>query len=374
MCGLFGGMSSWLSSGEIGNIIDIAAISAVRGKDSTGITLVHMDKKKEKFRCETVRDVVNPVSFFLEDGIKENLIKMQPAAIMGHCRLATIGTVNMHNAHPICEDHIIGCHNGTIPKFRPAKEKEDEDSDSRHLFRLIAEQGLEAALKETAGGAYALTFINKKEGTLNLIRNEQRPLWIMYGGGSTTVYWASEKWILQGLSEHAFSYFQEPVQVPVNTLITFKIGKATYTKQEMKVNFTKDIVREVFERWKDKNTHQPIHPTLPMKTTGTNHELDPLAGSMLRPGLSASVPSIKLAKDLPPGVWYNGYNNNYRTVGAIAAVLKASTCTLCTHQGTVFDKVWWHTEEDYICDTCKNEYDHQDWMGTLHEGKLKGLK
>ena len=226
MCGIFGAISTSLTMTERENVQQLGMMAALRGIDSTGICYLHTKKNKTKW--EISKRLGNPVSFLTCPKINGQLNFDQPFVIMGHARAATQGSINEHNAHPIKEGPIIGCHNGTIWKWGPNKKEEDISSDSRVLFRKIAEGGLQTALEDAGDlAAYALSWINLNQMTFNLIRNSRRPLHVMWNAAGNTMYWASERGMLCWLAERSNYSFKAPEAIPEHTHIRLRLGNMT---------------------------------------------------------------------------------------------------------------------------------------------------
>lgn len=142
---------------------------------------------------------IDPINFLDLSSVK-SMINVQATALIGHNRHATQGAVNNNNAHPFTHGDITLAHNGTLtnkwqlerdfkaPKF---------DTDSELVCWLIDNYELEAVIPELKG-AFALTWWDSRDSTMNIIRNDERPLHV--AGVGCNVYWASEKrmlaWIL----------------------------------------------------------------------------------------------------------------------------------------------------------------------------------
>lgn len=117
-------------------------------------------------------------------------------SLLGHSRHATIGEVTKENTHPFNNDTICGMHNGTIRGNFDHKNKFTTDSEA--LFYNIHEKGLEEALKhihKTSWGnpAYAIQYYDSKDGSIKVIRNDERPLYYAYNKKENVTVWASEK-------------------------------------------------------------------------------------------------------------------------------------------------------------------------------------
>ena len=180
-----------------------------RGPDSTGMAAIR-----------TAGDAViskiasNPIDLFGMASFKSALNGNASRAFIGHNRLATRGGISTVNAHPFQVDHIVGAHNGTLDKasVKALQDKLGEEFavDSMALFASIAKFGIEKTIKmcyegtTTTEGAWALVWFDKKEGTLNFLRNKHRPLYYAYEGpakegdiGFKRMFWASEWWMMR---------------------------------------------------------------------------------------------------------------------------------------------------------------------------------
>lgn len=189
---MFGGLSRYLSSKEVGHVAELCYLSALRGTDSTGIAIGYRKKKEHSKYGVFSHKMTVPAADFLQDKQTQNTLAATGFFVMGHCRAKTIGDTTVENAHPHECDHIVGTHNGTIGKWGNS-----DKSDSRELFERIASDGITKAFTEADTGAYACVFADKRARTLNFFRNDRRPLWLMWADNEQTLYWASEKEMLE---------------------------------------------------------------------------------------------------------------------------------------------------------------------------------
>lgn len=227
MCGHVGMMGRGLAMKVQEEMMDVGLlIASVRGRDSVGYAGIPKLAKDLPF----VSKRIGPAPIYVTLGTACD-------AIIGHVRSATIGDRgNVALAHPFHFDNIVGAHNGTLEgNWREplqADTKEVFGSDSEAIFFNFAYRGVKETISSIRG-AWALVWWDDDEGTLNLLRNAKRPLW-MARGKSGQVYWASEYWMIQGMvragerdydkfvkNEDDGRFFQ---QLPVNTWRRFQFN------------------------------------------------------------------------------------------------------------------------------------------------------
>ena len=348
MCGLFGGTSHVLSTHEKENIMFLGVLSQFRGMDSTGIAVLYNKQKKNKIGYHLRKAVVDSTAFLNSKETYE-LVKTDGSfAIMGHCRQATKGALIERNAQPIDTGSIVGCHNGTVGHFYD--DKKPEHSDSRELFERLDAKGLVPTLKDVGAGHYALIYASKRDRTLNFVRMSERPLWFMYDDNETTLYWASEYWMLNALAvKDGYAKYKRPYQLAVHNhfKINFTRVKGECTELDLKPptsNFT--IIRP------------------PTKYCGVcerpEHSCDcdtPWKGDTSGTGLiKISVPSVP-----PPRIFaqpepfknshYVGFAGIKLRPSEVMPLLKKG-CACCTKQGAVIRSSYWFDKEAFVCKDC----------------------
>lgn len=118
---------------------------------------------------------------------------------IGHNRWKTVGDANRRNAHPFMFDDVLGAHNGTIDyqnKNRLERGSEFK-TDSEAIFNNIQVHGIEDTISRIeASEAYALTWYDRRDNSLNFIRNKERSLYYVYSDTRRCIFWASEYGIL----------------------------------------------------------------------------------------------------------------------------------------------------------------------------------
>lgn len=211
MCGLFGfHTTSRLSHNEREALVTLGFISSRRGTDSTGVSCLYREKGKDYYII--AKDVMSSPEF-LSSKKAECVYNTDNFSMIGHCRAATIGEVTIDNAHPFHVGDIVGMHNGTIPSLR-----EGAKTDSYELFSRISKSSLEEAIQSINGQkAFALTYYNLKDVTLNITRNMDRTLFYVYTKGAV-MYYASEKEMLN------FALLRHNIE-PTSEILPFEVGK-----------------------------------------------------------------------------------------------------------------------------------------------------
>lgn len=198
MCGLVG---------MAGNIVEqdkkalkaLLRLDTFRGEDSTGLAVITVKDSEVILR----KKVGAPdAGLFKEDIFDNKLLYNGPWAkvFIGHNRAATKGSISDANAHPFYHDGVVGAHNGTL---RGPGELDDFDKfevDSEAIFYNLSQYDAKSVIN-SIHGAYALVWHDDSDDTLNVIRNNERPLYYTRRVDGDVYYWASTELILKmGLS------------------------------------------------------------------------------------------------------------------------------------------------------------------------------
>lgn len=196
MCGLVCVVPKWntrgLSHPEMAVFETLVTIDTLRGVDSTGIFT------SNDTDVQLIKEAVTGPQLMLTTDYKE----LRKAAIkdgrfvVAHNRAATRGVVNDKNAHPFWKDNkVVMVHNGTF--LGDHRKHADTEVDSEALCHLLAEHEpdqIDQVLSKISA-AYALIWYDSRDDSLNLIRNDQRPLYMVES--DTAWYFSSEYLMLQ---------------------------------------------------------------------------------------------------------------------------------------------------------------------------------
>ncbi len=169
--------------------IQLLIFDVVRGKDSTGVASIH----KGGWNVDKATGV--PHELLERQKAKNNIESLQNIALIGHNRSATVGSINRQNAHPFDFEHIVGVHNGTLRNKGELESHADFGTDSEALFYNLDKYSPKEVIPKV-DGAYALVWYDKRDTTINFLRNSERPMFLAMSEDKKFLYWASEAGML----------------------------------------------------------------------------------------------------------------------------------------------------------------------------------
>ena len=235
-------------------------LDSVRGVDSTGIAAIGRNVPNQIVKC-----IGNP--FELLDNINyDRAVNRVNRCIIGHNRYATQGAMTRQNAHPFEFDTVIGVHNGTLSNKWQLENGNDFKVDSQALYNHIDKKGIRSAIN-IAEGAWSLVWWDKVEETLNFLRNSERSMFIAHAIKSDTIFFASEKWMIQVACSREGVEIAEPFETMENVHYTFDLPASN-------CRITKPTVREMkaperpvynFGRYSQQQQHQSLPLPTPQK-------------------------------------------------------------------------------------------------------------
>jgi predicted glutamine amidotransferase len=231
MCGIVGiarfGTAD-LSAKECEVFLQMLNTGIVRGHHGTGIFAVQASGK-----ARMVKQAGPPYMLMVSKEFQDfwKTTNKDTMVLVGHNRFATTGQKITKHAHPFIKNHIALVHNGSLEKDLKLPKFKSFDVDSEALAHAIATEGLKNAISETVG-AYALVFWDSKEGTLNLLRNVERPLSIAIDTMFNRIIMASERKMLEWIMSRNYMEHKDVpiIDLPPNELWTFAAGSATPVK------------------------------------------------------------------------------------------------------------------------------------------------
>lgn len=222
MCGIVGlitGFSNGFSNDETKVFRDMLLIDTLRGFDSTGVFGVDYNGN-----VEVLKEASNGAAFIQTFDYKafDSWLCQRGMYAVGHNRAATRGSITDKNAHPfVIEDNIVLVQNGTYKGDHSHHKATEVDTEAvAHVIH--DEPDLEKALQKI-DAAYALVWYNVKDKTLNIIRNEERPMYIAYTKQNAIVFASEMETILAACSRNGVLLKGQPYLLKENMLNTWTL-------------------------------------------------------------------------------------------------------------------------------------------------------
>jgi predicted glutamine amidotransferase len=190
-------------------------VGTLRGEDSTGIALINkLDNETSLYKAPVPGWAFTTTKQFTKAAAE---LQNSCVAIM-HNRAATVGHVTYDNAHPFVNGPVTMAHNGTLQSW--GAKGGGYGTDSEWLCSVLAAAPSPKQALESIKGAYALSWFDRRDGSLNLARNSQRPLVYVVSQDGAFMAWASEAWMIAAAGERSGWY--DPVLL--GSVIDVEVG------------------------------------------------------------------------------------------------------------------------------------------------------
>lgn len=225
MCGLVGLYGKSLSIAAEKMFKYALYFDQLRGEDSTGVMIASKDFIGDGVTTEVVKSLGTPSELYKKFGKFQGKTSLTNKAnifcLLGHNRYATQGGISEETAHPFDFGEVVGAHNGTVLKYTLEKlhEAKNYEVDSQRIYSHLGQGNPITDVWEVADGAMALTWFNKTDYKLRIIRNKDRPLYIAYSKDQKMFAWASESWMLSVSADLAKVEIEEPFMLKENLLV-----------------------------------------------------------------------------------------------------------------------------------------------------------
>lgn len=235
MCGIVGivsGRTFGVTQNEVDAFSKMLYVDTFRGWDSTGVFSTDKYSNVQIHKAALAGpDFLRTKEYnkFIKDAAHEALV------LVGHNRAATRGTVKDANAHPFwVDDNIILVQNGTYYGSHSHIKKTEVDTEA--VAHLIAEHEDELEAINKVDAAYVLVWYNVKKRTLNLVRNNERPLYITRSEANT-IFFASECETLDWVAaKNSIKFKEAPYLMAPHTLVKIAFDEdGDYTLDNIEV-------------------------------------------------------------------------------------------------------------------------------------------
>jgi len=217
-------------------------VGGVRGRDSTGMMTVDRDN----YQVEVNKQAVDGGVFLDQYNVDKALFDVEDySCAVVHHRKASAGAIISKNAHPFQRGAITLVHNGTVMNHRALPGGTSITVDSDAIANALATEDTISVL-EKLDGAFTLIWFDSTTNTLNLAKNNERPLSIAYTKNDNILF-ASESGMLNWLAGRNMIDITSSFSPTPYTLYSWKVDDA---EQFSARNFTTQTFEEFDDPYK----------------------------------------------------------------------------------------------------------------------------
>lgn len=250
MCGLVAVIPKSTTRGFLKPELDmfetLVTVDSLRGMDSTGIFGID---DNDLF---IAKDTLTGSEFLKTKEYADIQVKAfkRGKFLVAHNRAATRGNITDKNAHPFWKDNkVVMVHNGT---FRGDHKKHaDTEVDSEALCHLLASHEpneIDKVLNKI-DAAYAVMWFDTRDGTLNIVRNNDRPLFMLE---TTTAYIFSSEYLMVQFAAYRTGINipkdGKPEQVPEHTHLKFDFSSHTLKLEKTALNILENDYSQYYNK------------------------------------------------------------------------------------------------------------------------------
>lgn len=253
MCGIVGLIASYsngMTSDEADAFRDMVFLDTLRGWDSTGVFSV-----KNNGNVTVLKDAKHGPDFIRTPEFKEfkSTLFSRGLFAVGHNRAATKGAVTDKNAHPfVVDDKIVLVQNGTY--YGSHKHHKDTEVDTEAVAHVIAEHDdIEEALQKI-NASYVLVWYDVPNSTLNIIRNEHRPMFIAETSTGGIMFASEMETIMYAAFRNKIKLKGKPEDLKPGILRQYKCdfkakGGFTFSSEDREVDYKSRFTTENSEEF-----------------------------------------------------------------------------------------------------------------------------
>lgn len=210
-------------------------LDSIRGWDSTGVVSVNRAGE-----ANTLKKAVDGYSFTDMKSFDKFMTNkaLNTELLLGHNRAATLGKVSTANAHPFLDGSTILVHNGTLSTWASLHRSTETNVDSEAICFEVENSGIKETVAKL-NGAFTICTYDVNEREFNIIRNEERPMWLAGVKDKDALIFASDPgFIISAANKFNIELTCAPWPLNPKTLLTFDLTSNT---QVSKFNVDKEI-------------------------------------------------------------------------------------------------------------------------------------